>query len=232
MIIKALLPMKANSERVPGKNFKEFNNKPLFKWVLDNLVEIDLIKEIVINTDARNILEGLNVHKNSKIFIRDRKPEICGDFISMNEIIYDDIENTEANIFLMTHTTNPLLEKSTIVSAINKFKKALSFKEADSLFSVNKIQSRFYDKDTKPINHNPKSLLRTQDLEPWFEENSNFYLFTKESFIETRSRIGKKPIMHITNPIESIDIDTKEDWDLAEMISIQKEKIKLSKENI
>ena len=54
--VVALLPMKANSERVKGKNFKNFGGKPLFKWVLDTLISIDLIDEVIINTDARDKL--------------------------------------------------------------------------------------------------------------------------------------------------------------------------------
>ena len=48
--------MKANSQRVKGKNFKPLNGKPLFRWILDALLAIDEIDEVVINTDARAIL--------------------------------------------------------------------------------------------------------------------------------------------------------------------------------
>jgi len=89
---------------------------------------------------------------------------------------------------------------------------------ADSLFTVNKIQTRFYDVDAKAINHDPDKLLRTQDLEPWYEENSNLYLFTRDSFNQTQARIGKKPIMLETPPFESTDIDTPDDWALAEVM--------------
>ena len=54
--IVGLLPMKANSERVKGKNFRIFNGKPLFRWVLDSLLSLDSIDQVVINTDARAIL--------------------------------------------------------------------------------------------------------------------------------------------------------------------------------
>ena len=57
--IVALLPMKANSERVKGKNFKIFNSKPLFRWMLDTLLAIKEIDQVIINTDAREILESL-----------------------------------------------------------------------------------------------------------------------------------------------------------------------------
>ena len=136
----------------------------------------------------------------------------------MNEIIADDINFIEAELYLMTHTTNPFLSVNSIEKSIEIFKNKSRNNEIDSLFTVNKIQERFYDKNSNPINHNPKILSRTQDLEPWYKENSNLYLFTKESFISTNARIGKKPFMHETEDYESIDIDTPSDWDLAEIL--------------
>ena len=84
-----------------------------------------------------------------------------------------------------------------------------------SLFSVNKFQSRFYDHKCQPINHDPNNLIQTQELEPFFEENSILYIFTKKSFSITNARIGMRPIMFETPMIESIDIDTPSDWDFA-----------------
>ncbi len=213
----ALLPMKANSERVKGKNFKNFGGKPLFRWILDKLIEIDEIDKIVINTDAREILKAHGLEESSKIIIRDRKKEICGDLVSMNTIIDDDIQSIDSDIYMMTHTTNPLLEKKSIISAIKKYKNSLLKNKADSLFTVTKLQERLYSKNGLPINHDPENLIRTQDLEPIYIENSNLYLFTKDSFKTTNARIGLNPITYLTDDFESTDIDTKSDWEFAEI---------------
>ena len=106
----------------------------------------------------------------------------------------------------------------TIRNSINLFQQALATRDADSLFSVNRIQSRFYDINTNPINHDPQNLIPTQDLEPWFEENSCFYLFTRKSFYSSGARIGSNPMIYPTPKLESVDIDTEEDWSIAEAI--------------
>tara|TARA_X000000368_G_scaffold379991_1_gene335477 strand:+ start:216 stop:899 length:684 start_codon:yes stop_codon:yes gene_type:complete len=218
MKLIAILPMKANSERVKGKNFKILGEKPLFKWILDTLLNVSEIDTIVINTDAREELYKNGLDENNKILIRDRREEICGDHTSMNLVIGDDVNSVDADIYLMTHTTNPFLTENTIKKAIKTFKEALKNGEADSLFTVNKVQERFYDKNAKAINHDPDNLIRTQDIDPWYKENSNLYLFTKDSFKKTMARIGEKPIMIDTSFFESIDIDTMENWHLAEMV--------------
>lgn len=213
--IVALLPMKANSERVTGKNFKDFHGKPLFRWILDSLMEVEEIGQVIINTDARHILRENGVIDSDRILIRDRKPEICGDLVSMNLVLADDVENVEADIYLMTHTTNPLMSADTIRRALGAFLQAQSEDTADSLFTVDKVQTRFYRADGSAVNHDPDNLVRTQDLEPWFQENSNLYIFTCDSFAKTNARIGKKPMMFESPKFESLDIDTPEDWDFA-----------------
>lgn len=217
--IVALLPMKANSERVKGKNFKCLYNKPLFEWILDSLTSLPQISKVVINTDARDILAANQLVDSERVEIRDRTPEICGDFVSMNLVIADDIANVPADVYLMTHTTNPLLSAATIQKALQQFLDARENGSADSLFTVNRFQTRFYRQDGTAINHDPNNLIRTQDLEPWYEENSNLYIFTAESFAATGARIGKKPILFETPRLESIDIDDQTDWNLAESVA-------------
>lgn len=213
--IVALLPMKANSQRVKGKNFREFCGKPLFRWILDTLLSVDEIDQIIINTDARHILAENGLIETDRIVIRDRKPEICGDHVSMNLVLANDIANVPADMYLMTHTTNPLMSADTIQKAIAAFQQAKANGTADSLFTVDKVQTRFYRADCSPVNHDPDNLIPTQDLEPWFEENSNLYIFTADSFAKTNARIGKKPMMYEGPYFESVDIDTPADWDFA-----------------
>jgi len=218
----SLLPMKAHSARVSGKNFKVLGNKPLFRWILDTLLSIGEIEQVVINTDARDVLleNGLDDgYGFGRVLIRDRKPELCGDFVPMNDIISDDINAIDAEAYLMTHTTNPFLSSATISAALQAYRQALANGDADSLFSVNKIQTRFYRGDGSAINHDPKVLLRTQDLEPWFEENSNLYIFNRDSFDSTDARIGAWPLMYETPALESMDIDTPAQWELASALA-------------
>jgi CMP-N-acetylneuraminic acid synthetase len=215
----ALMPLKAHSERIPGKNFRSFGGKPLFRWMLDTLLATEDVDLIVINTDARAELEANGLEPNPRILVRERKPELCGDFVSMNAVIADDVESVAASTYLMTHTTNPLLSRATIVAALAAYKEGLANGTCDSLFTVNRFQTRFYRADGSAVNHNPAQLLRTQDLEPWYEENSNLYIFSAESFRRTGARIGAKPILFETLRKESMDIDDQDGWDIAEAVA-------------
>jgi CMP-N-acetylneuraminic acid synthetase len=214
--LAALMPMKAHSERVPAKNFRRLAGKPLFRWMLDTLLSLEEVDRVIINTDARSQLEADGLTNEPRIVIRDRRPELCGDSVSMNLILADDIAATPADLYLMTHATNPLLSAETIRRALKALKTAAASGTADSLFAVTRHQSRFYDRSGQPINHDPDTLVRTQELEPLFEENSGLYLFTRQSFATTNARIGRRPIMFETPAIEALDIDEASDWDLVE----------------
>ena len=131
-----------------------------------------------------------------------------------------DIE-TKWKVFTVTDAAAwaTLLSAGTIAGALQAYEEGLVAGRCDSLFTVNKFQTRFYRADASPVNHDPKNLIRTQDLEPWFEENSNLYIFNHNSFAATRARIGLRPMLFETPRIESADIDDQEGWDIAETIA-------------
>lgn len=210
--------MKANSQRVKGKNFRPLLGKPLFRWILDSLLAVDEIDRVIINTDARAILAENGLTDGDRVTIRDRRPDLCGDLVSMNLILADDIAAIEADTYLMTHTTNPMLRAQTIRAGLARYAAGVAAGEADSLFTVNKVQTRFYRADASPVNHDPDNLIQTQDLEPWFEENSNLYIFSRASFAATNARIGRRPLLHEMDKMEAVDIDTPEDWAMAEAV--------------
>lgn len=215
MKIIALLPMKGHSERVPNKNMRDFCGHPLYHAVMKSLLRSRYISSVVINTDSEKISEDALRFFKDRTIIHNRPERIRGDFVSMNEIIGNDLERIEGDHFIQTHSTNPLLSPAAIDHAVEKY--FASIREgSDSLFSVTRLQTRLYDKTGAPINHDPNELLRTQDLPPIYEENSCLYLFNRESFALKRRRIGEKPFMFEIPREEAVDIDEELDFRIAE----------------
>jgi CMP-N-acetylneuraminic acid synthetase len=214
--VTALMPMKAHSERLPNKNIKIFHGKPLYQVVLDTLIKSRYIKAIIINTDIESILGLTDI--NQKVNIIERPEELRGDFVPFMDIIEYDMNQTDASLFLQTHATNPILKTSTIDESIETFSKSI---ESDSLFGVTRHDKRMYSGDKLPLNHDPHDkLLRTQDLEPIYSENSCIYIFSRESFRNAGNhRIGHTPYFFEVNEIESIDIDYEKEFLFAEIIS-------------
>ena len=225
MKITAILPIKHESTRVPGKNYRDFNGKPLFMHILNTLLDSELINNIVIDTNSDTIRNSLknNYNNNQKIILYNRPEHLWDGSIAMNVILENVINdlNLDANYFFQTHTTNPLLTTKTIDDAIRTFLNKNN-KEFDSLFSVKQWNTRLYktnqSKDVIALNHNPNELIPTQDLDPLYEENSCMYIFSKKNLFEKKHRIGYKPYMYIMDDIESSDIDIETDFIIAECL--------------
>lgn len=213
--IAALVPMRHHSVRVPEKNFRLIAGKPLYFYILSSLLDVPEIGQIVVDTDSEKIIEGINKHFPSIKIIK-RPEHLQADSIPMNEILLHDTGTIDADLYLQTHSTNPLLRSETISKAINQLLENMP--AFDSLFSVTKLHTRFWDQLTRPINHNPSILLRTQDLPPIYEENSCIYLFERKTLIEHRNRIGARPLMFEVDRSEAFDIDEELDFLLADLM--------------
>ena len=214
----ALVPMRHHSERVPGKNYRDLAGRPLYAYIMDTLHEVKEIELIVVDTDSSVLREGIR-SQYPQIVLIDRPEHLTAGTTPMNEVLLHDIRQIESDIYLQTHSTNPLLRAPTIRAAIDEFKE--NFPENDSLFSVTRLQTRLWDPDGRSLNHDPTALLRTQDLEPVFEENSCLYIFKRETFMRRKNRIGETPKMFEIPRAEAFDIDSEEDFALAERIARQ-----------
>ena len=222
MNLFALLPMKENSERVPRKNFRKLSGKPLFFYIADTMKKTKCFKKLVINTDSKKIADMASDRYDDWVVIHERSEELCGDQMSMNRIIEFDIQQLgKESHFFQTHSTNPFLPAHYIVSALKEYKEKVIKGQHDSLFSVNALHTRLYDLKLNPINHNPDVLVRTQDLEVIYEENSNFYIFSGRTFTATKCRIGQSPCPFVmgSDRIYSLDIDDLQDWKFAEELT-------------
>ncbi len=212
----AIVPMRHNSERVPGKNYRPLAGIPLYHHVIRTLSAVSEIDTIVIDTDSDFIIKDCEEHfPLVKVLLR---PEHLRDGnIAMNDVLLNTLDQVEADVVLQTHSTNPFLKSETVAAALAEFN--ATGRQFDSLFSVTRLQARLWDGDTQPVNHNPAVLLRTQDLPPLFIENSCFFIFTPELLRERGNRIGAHPRMFEMSALEAVDIDTEEDFALASAIA-------------
>lgn len=215
MEIVAFVPMRHNSVRVQGKNYRMLAGKPLYHYIMEALLAVPEITQVVVDTDSPVVIEGLEKDfPQVKALLR---PEaLRADDVPMNEILIYDTSQIKADFYLQTHSTNPLLKAETISKGIRDFlAKAYLY---DSMFSVTRVQKRYWDELARPINHNGSILLRTQDLPPIFEENSCMYLFTREILMKKRHRIGDRPMLFEIPAIEAQDIDDETEFNITEML--------------
>lgn len=220
--IVALLPMRHDSKRVPGKNFRPMCGKPLYAHIIETLLSVEEIRQVVVDTDSPPVIEGLTRdYPQVKVLLRPE--ELRADTTPTNEILVHDTAQVPADLYLQTHSTNPLLKAETIRRAIEQLRQA--YPEYDSLFGVTRLQTRLWDELGRAVNHNPAVLLRTQDLPPIYEENSCIYLFTRKTLISRRNRLGERPMMFEIDAREATDIDVELDFVIAETLMNHQNKL-------
>ena len=206
----AIVPMKLNNSRLPQKNIKPFTNgKPLCFYILNTLLSIDKIDEVYVycsNETIKNYIpEGVKYLKRSTALDKDST--------KMNEVLTPFANDVPADIYVMTHTTAPFISKESIEKGIDAVASGMN----DSAFAAKKLQD-FLWKDGKPFNYSLEDIPRTQDLPPLYEETSGFYIYDSSVINDLGRRIGQKPYVVEVNEIESIDIDEKEDFDIADAV--------------
>jgi CMP-N-acetylneuraminic acid synthetase len=221
MKITAIIPIKHTSTRVPGKNFRLMNGKPLFYYIINTLLKVKSIDNIVIDTNSPIIFEqvpSLFAEHMHRIIIYRRPEHLCPGDTPTNELLLNIIDalQLDSDYYLQTHVTNPLLEYKTVENAITKFLSNQNMYEC--LFSVKTHYTRLYDKNGNDMNHNRFKLIPTQDLDPIYEENSCIYLFTKDILNKFKARIGENAMLFPMTDFESQDIDWEEDFVLTEML--------------
>lgn len=216
MKISAIVPMRHSSERVVGKNYRDFAGKPLFFHITESLLKCSSIGNVIIDTDSSVIMELCEKHFKDRVIVLERPEHLRDGGIAMNDVLLNIVNQVKSDFYLQTHSTNPILTATTITEAIETFKKR--YPMYDSLFSVTRRNVRFWDVLARPINHNQNILLRTQDLPPVFEENSCLYLFTKEILERKHNRIGDRPYLFEIPEVEAQDIDVELNFKVAEFL--------------
>jgi CMP-N-acetylneuraminic acid synthetase len=219
--IAALVPMRHHSQRVPGKNYRLLAGRPLYHHILQALLACPEISEVVVDTDSPEILAGLE-QSFPQVTALERPEHLRSDTVSMNEVLIYDTSQVSADLYLQTHSTNPLLRPETVSRAIQSL--LGSYPAYDSLFSVTRLQTRLWDQLGRAINHNPAILLQTQDLPPVYEENSCLYIFTRQNLISRRNRLGERPMLFEIDADEAWDIDEELDFLICDLLVRQQGK--------
>ena len=214
--------MRHQSQRVPGKNYRLLAGRPLYQHIISTLLQCPDIDEIVVDTDSPVVMEGLRAGF-PQVRVLERPEHLRADAIPMNEILAYDTSQVEADFYLQTHSTNPLIRPETVSKALQAL--LAGYPAYDSLFSVTRLQTRLWDQLGRAINHNPAVLLQTQDLPPVYEENSCLYIFTRQRLLAHHNRLGERPLMFEIDPAEAWDIDDEIDFLIADLLKRQSEAV-------
>ena len=211
----AFVPIKLNNQRLPGKNTLLLNGRPVCDYLFDTISKIGEIDEKYIYCSDEAIIPYIKPYEEKGVKFLKRDTYLDGFQVKGLEIIDRFVKDVDADIYVLTHVTQPFTKSESIRNALEKVVSG----EYDSAFSAVKFQDYFWV-NGKPMNYDMKNVVRTQDLDPIYMETGAFFIFRKEVFTKLGQRIGEKPYIYEIDQFEAVDIDTPEDFEFAKAVAL------------
>lgn len=208
--VVSFIPIKLNNQRLPGKNLMDLAGRPLCDYIFHTINQVDTIAEKYVYCSDEKIRDYM---PNDMIFLK-RNPYLDGFEVKGLEIIDYFVKDVEADIYVLTHVTQPFTRVVSIKKALDK----VLYEGYDSAFSCTCIQDYCWYQG-RPLNYDMKDIVTTQNVEPIYMETGAFFIFRKEVYTQLHQRIGKNPYMQVITPLEAVDIDTAEDFEFAKVVA-------------
>lgn len=208
--VVSFIPIKLNNQRLPGKNLMELEGKPLCEYIFNTINQVDSIQEKYVYCSDEKIKQYI---PNGLQFLK-RDSYLDGFQVKGLEIIDYFIRDVEADVYVLTHVTQPFTKAESIKQALDK----VLYEGYDSAFSCTCIQDYCWYQG-KPFNYDMQDIVTTQNLEPVYMETGAFFIFRKEVFTKLHQRIGQNPYIYVIDQFEAVDIDTMEDFEFAKVVA-------------
>ena len=214
--MKFFVIIKENSERLPNKNFLQLNGSPLYEHLLAELKG----QKVYVDTDSDEVFDNLllseiECYRRKKHFVELENDSSFGvsPVLLMVENFLDNYVKDDNEIIVTPHVTSPFIKLSTILDASKMLKSGY-----DSVQACTEHNEFTYFQG-HPVNFNHDVVQKTQDLEPIIMGNGAFFIFTKKTFKKYKNRAGEKPYFYPLAFPEGIEIDNKQDFELAKAVT-------------
>lgn len=208
----AFVPVKLNSERLPGKNLKRFDDgTPLISILLEKLNRMvgTVFDQAYVYCSSEEIRDYLP----DRISFLKRPERLDGATVRGTEIYGSFVAEVEADVYALCHATSPFVTSAHIAECVEAVREG----SHDSAFCAKRIQN-FLWQGSRPLNFILNDPPRTQEMDPIFMEQSTPYVFSRECWEIYGARSGTNPYICECSEIECIDIDYPEDFELANVV--------------
>lgn len=206
------IPIKSNSERVPGKNLRNLNGRKLYQYICENAKKAEVFDAIYVDTNSEEVA---SYAESIGLIVIERKPELAKDTANGNDLlVYQYQLYPNYDYYFQLFATAPYLQPASIKACFDRLTSSTTY---DSCFTATENHSFYWYAGT-PVNYRPGILPRSQDMLPVMEETTGLYGISKEALEKYRCRIGKNPYIHVVDKFQAVDINTEEDLKIAEYV--------------
>ncbi|MBI4118609.1 MAG: acylneuraminate cytidylyltransferase family protein [Parcubacteria group bacterium] len=211
MKIKALIPVRSGSTRVPNKNIRPFADATLLDIKIQQLLKVPLLDGIVVNSNDDEMLKIASQYERVELVKRDQK--FATNTVSMTDVFQDMAEHFPGDVIVYCAVTYPLLGTETIGKIVAKYIEGAH----DSVAPVSRVRQFLY-KENKPLNFDPMHFPRSQDLPDIVALHWGAPVIARELMVERKNPVGANPFLYELTEEEALDIDTPFDFEIAEQL--------------
>ena len=214
-----IVPVRAGSTRVPGKNLRTFNaedsneGSSLLGWKLSQLLELFEPDQIVLSTDW-NL--AANVGEEFRVRVHNRDPRLCTADAPFDEVIADSASLVTSEHMIWAPVTSPFLGPKRIREMLDFYLESSSLTQSEGLIAVSSLRSYFF-LGNSPINFPiGKGHVRTQELSPLNEWNWALSIRQTSAVLGNSYMIGAQPVLFEVTRLENLDVDDHLDFKIAQ----------------
>lgn len=213
----AVIPARGGSKRIPRKNIKEFLGKPIIAYSIETALDSSLFDEVLVSTDDEEIAEVAKKYGATVPFLR--SDEVADDYATLSDVV-DEVRQVYAREGKRFEYICCILPTAPFIT-IENLKKGFQMVHQGAIDSVRPIVEfpypiqravRLNENGFVEMHHPEHKRTRTQDLEPAYYDAGQFYWMTWEAGMGGEKRAG-----FIISQYLAQDIDTYDDWEIAEM---------------
>ncbi len=217
----AIITARGGSKRIPRKNIKNFCGKPIICYSIEAALKSGCFDEIMVSTDDEEIAEIAKKAGASVPFLRSEATS--NDHAGTNDVIAEVLSEYEKreqtfDLACCIYPTAPFITAEKLRDSVER----LEGSDADTLIPVVRFsyppQRAMVIRDERLVFRKPEFLeSRSQDLEPWYHDVGQFYVFRTEAFTKNKKLMVGNILPYEVDELEVQDIDNESDWKIAEI---------------
>ncbi|MBO1519721.1 cytidylyltransferase domain-containing protein [Oceanisphaera pacifica] len=224
----AIIPARGGSKRLPGKNIKPLAGKPMIAWTIEAALDSGVFDHVFVSTDCENIAAMSMDFGAAVPFLRPQ--HLATDTATTNDVVTHLVEwfeceyKNDVSKIAILQPTSPLRSAQHIKEAVQLMKD----KSARAIVSVCELEHPIQFCNQLGPNGSmagfikPTEIKRTQDFEPYYRLNGALYIFVREYVKKLSEIYSEGTYSYVMNAASSIDIDTEDDFILAEYYKTEK----------
>lgn len=217
----AIIPARGGSKRIPRKNIKVFLGKPIIAYSIEAALKSQVFDEVMVSTDDKEIADVAKKYGACVPFYR--SPEMSDDTAATAPVLIEVLREYEKlgkrfDFLSCVYPCAPFVKAERLREGME----LLTIHQCDSVLPIVKFsyppQRCLVIRQGRAQMLYPENYkMRSQDLEPYYHDAGQFYCLKTCSLIEEQKLYCAHTVPMILNESEVQDIDTDEDWKIAEM---------------